>query len=278
MPPIISCLTNSYGRFGGLGAIENIRAAGLEYLELPIRTAGVQSIFGDEPLLTNESGSEDVRRVQQLLSDHGVKLSSCNITSGNPLEESVVEITQRKLDLAADLGVELVVAGAGEAADKEQLQQLHTNLRRIGDYAAERKIVYCCEAHPGICVNHRYMLKTMEALQHPNVKINFDTGNLLYYNENACVEVALAKICHDVRHLHLKDSQGIPGEWYFPALGYGGAVDFLQVLEVMRSCRFPGPYSLELEGIRGEGELPLADYQQRIIESVATLRDCGYFD
>ena len=162
-----------------------------------------------------------------------------------------------------------VVGGAGEADGQEQLEQLYAHLREIGDYAARHGITYCFETHPGICVNHRYMLQTMNALDHPNLRINFDTGNILYYNENICVEVALAKVCHFVKHLHLKDSQGNPGEWYFPALGYGGAVDFLQVLHTMRNCGFTGPYSLELEGIRGEPELSLADYQKRVVDSVA---------
>jgi inosose dehydratase len=278
MPPIVSCLTNSYGRFGARGAIENLRAAGLEYLELPIRAAGSQSIFGDEPLVTTESSGADVRAVLSLLADHGVQLASCNITSGNPLQRDVVDVTKRKLDIAAELGVQLVVGGAGEAADTEELAQLYKNLREIGDYAATHGITYCFETHPGICVNHRYMLLTMEELQHPNLRINFDTGNILYYNNNICVEVALAKVCPYVKHLHLKDSMGNPGEWYFPALGYGGAVDFLQVLHIMRGCGFRGPYSLELEGIRGEPELTLANYQQRIIDSVDTLKSCGYFD
>lgn len=276
MAAIVSCLTNSYGRFGARGAIENIRAAGLEYLELPIRTAGTTSIFGDEPLLTTDSQSDDLRQVERMLSDQGVKLSSCNITSGNPLDRAVVEITKRKLDLAADLGVALVVAGAGEAADDEQLACLYAHLREIGDYAAGKNVVYCCETHPGVCVNHREMLKTMNDLQHDHVRVNFDTGNILYYNENICVEVALAKVSHFVKHLHLKDSRGVPLEWYFPALGYGGAVDFMQVLDVMRGCGFEGPFSLELEGIRGEPELSLADYQRRIVDSVDTLRACGY--
>ncbi len=278
MQAIISCFTNSYGRFGARGAIENLRDAGLEYLELPIRTAGTESIFGDEPLVTTESTPEDLNLVGRMLNDHGLKLSSCNITSGNPLDPQVVDVTQRKLDLAAELGVSLVVGGAGEAEDDEQLEQLYDNLRQIGDYAAGKGIIYCFETHPGICVNHHYMLRTMQDLDHPHLKLNFDTANLFYYNTNVCCEVALAKVCPYVKHLHLKDCMGTPGEWYFPALGYGGAVDFLQVLQIMRDSGFRGPYSLELEGIRGEGELSLEQYQQRVLDSVDTLKSCGYFD
>jgi L-ribulose-5-phosphate 3-epimerase len=81
-----------------------------------------------------------------------------------------------------------------------------------------------------------------------------------------------------VKHVHLKDSMGQFGQWYFPALGAGGAVDFLRVYQIMRDCGFAGPYSIEIEGIDGEPELTLEETHQRVVESVALLRRVGYFD
>jgi inosose dehydratase len=278
MPNLISCLSNSYSRFGARGAIENLRAAGLQHLELPIRTAGVPSMFGDEPLLTQDSMAGDLQRVDELLAENGVTVSSCNVTSGNPLERRVVDITKRKLDLAAHFRVATVVGGAGDVPTESARTALYRHLREIGDHAAGLGIVYCCETHPGVCEHHSAMLETMRDVDHPSIRLNFDTGNILYYNENANVEISLAKVCHLVRHVHLKDSQGLPGEWYFPALGSGGAVDFVRVLHLLRDCGFTGPYSLEIEGIEGEGDLSLDAYQERIADSVGYLRDCGYFD
>ena len=114
MPAIVSCLTTSYGRFGGQAAVEHLHAAGLESLELPIRTAGTRSPLGDEPLITTDSSRAELKRVERLFDDHAIRIASCNITSGNPLDREVVAITNRKLELAHHLGVELVVGGAGE--------------------------------------------------------------------------------------------------------------------------------------------------------------------
>ncbi|MBT6157493.1 MAG: sugar phosphate isomerase/epimerase [Planctomycetaceae bacterium] len=278
MSALISCLTNSYGRFGAQAGIEQMAAAGIHHVELPIRTAGVDSPFGDQPFVTTAATLDDLKDADQLLQRHGVSASSCNVSSGNPLDPEVVAITQRKLDLAKHFGVSLVVGGAGEASSPEELETLHGNLREIGDHAGRLGITYCFETHPGICQHHRGMLDTMQALDHPHLKLNFDTANILYYNENVVSETALAKVCHHVRHIHLKDSQGDFGKWYFPALGRGGAVDFVRVLQLMTTCGFTGPYSLEIEGIAGEGDLPLEAYQQRIVESVEHLRTCGYFD
>jgi inosose dehydratase len=278
MPALISCLTNSYGRFGAQAGIEQLPAAGIHHVELPIRTAGVDSPFGDQPFVTTAATLNDLKGVDRLLQQHGVSVCSCNVTSGNPLDPEVVAITKRKLDLAKHFGVSLVVGGAGEATTPEELETLYANLREIGDHAGRLGITYCFETHPGICQHHRGMLDTMQALDHPHLKLNFDTANILYYNEQVESETALAKVCHHVRHIHLKDSQGDFGKWYFPALGRGGAVDFVRVLQLMSTCGFTGPYSLEIEGIAGEGELSLEAYQQRIAESVEHLRTCGYFD
>ena len=204
--------------------------------------------------------------------------SSCTVTGGDPLDPEMLALTKRKLDLASHFGVARVVGGAGEADDPASLEILYRQHREIGDYAGNLGITYCFETHPGICQDHYGMLETMQALDHPHLKLNFDTANILYYNENIQGEIALAKVCHHVRHLHLKDSHGEYGQWYFPALGRGGAVDFVRVLELMRTCGFEGPYSLEIEGITGEGELSLEEYQQRIVESVEHLQNCGYFD
>lgn len=278
MPALISCLTNSYGRFGAQGAIELLPDAGIRHVELPIRTEGKDSPFGDEPLVTSAATAGDLEAVDRLLEQHGVLVSSCNVTSGNPLDREVLAVTKRKLEIASHFGVSLVVGGAGEANSEEELETLYAHLREIGDCAGKLGITYCFETHPGICQHHRDMLQTMQDLDHPHLKLNFDTANILYYNEKVESETALAKVCHHVRHIHLKDSQGDYGQWYFPALGRGGAVDFVRVLQLMTTCGFTGPYSLEIEGIAGEGELPLEAYHQRIVESVEHLRTCGYFD
>jgi inosose dehydratase len=278
MPPIVACHTNSYGHLGGVAAIENIRAAGLDCVEIPIRRGGFRSRMGDPPLVTTDSTLAELDRVDRLLASHGVRATSCTCMAGNPVEEAAVAVMQRQLDLASHFGVKFVVADAGAAGDDGERGRTYANLQRFGDYAAKLGITVCFETHRGLCVNHREMLQVMADLAHPHLRLNFDTGNILYYNEHICGEVALAKVCHLVRHVHLKDSSGRFAEWNFPALGRGGGVDFLRVYQILRDCGFRGPYSIEIEGIADEPELTLAEYQARVVESVAYLRTLGYFD
>ena len=272
----ISCFPNSYGRFGPQAALELLPQAGIKWMELPIKNTGVPSFFKETPLLTDASDDAEVERVQQLIDASELSLSSCNITSGNPLDPEVLQRTLTKIRIAGKFGVPLVVAGAGELNDQTDWPQLIQHLKQIGDLSAEHNIIYCCETHPGVSQNAASMLDLMDRLDHPHVQLNFDTGNLFYYNESPDLYAELRQVMPFVKHVHLKDTNGEFKDWHFPALGAGGAVDFVKIREILEESNFNGPCSLETEGIENEPEMTLDDHQNRIVQSMAHLKECGF--
>ncbi|MDB5385583.1 MAG: sugar phosphate isomerase/epimerase [Planctomycetaceae bacterium] len=278
MPATIACSTTSYGPFGPRAAITHLRSVGLQYLELPIHTHGQKTRYGEIPLLTSIASDQEIAEAQVLLTDHGVSLASCQIVTGNPLFKSARQVLRRKLEIAGQLGVKLVIGDAGEVQSPDQLPALYQALTELGDVAGSLGITYCLDLQPGICRNHRGMIQAMQDLDHPQIRLNFDTGSLFYYNDEPVLEIALLKVCPYIRHLNLKDCLGEYDYWYFPPLGYGGAVDFMRVHQVMRDMGFPAPLSIHVDGIEGERDLPLETYQKQVVDSVATLRECGYFN
>jgi L-ribulose-5-phosphate 3-epimerase len=122
------------------------------------------------------------------------------------------------------------------------------------------------------------MLKLINEINHEHVKLNFDTGNIAYYNQgvNPCDE--LERVKEHVRNVHVKDNRGQFEDWYFPAVGDGGAVDFVRVREILDGVGFAGPYTIEIEGIAGEDEPGLEGRQMRVARSAAHLKACGYFE
>jgi L-ribulose-5-phosphate 3-epimerase len=278
MPPLIAIHTHCYGHLGGPAALDAVPATGLEFLEIPIRTAGFRTRRNDPPLITTESTLAELDQLARRLARSQLKVSSFTCLAGNPLDPRNLATMFRKLDLASHFGVQHVIGDAGSAADSDERLELYRQLQKIGDYAARLGIVVCFDTLRGICVNHREMVHVMRDLAHPALRINFDTGNILCFNENIQGETALAKSCHLVRHVHLKDFAGTFGDRNFPALGRGGRVDFLRVYQIMRDCGFRGPYAIEIEGTPDEGDLPLETYQARVVESIHYLRQLGYFD
>ena len=277
MPALISCSASSYGPYGARAAVAHLGKVGVRFLELPILTNGQPTRFGEVPLITSTATAQQSQQVASYLQDHGLQLSACQIDTGNPLFKSARQVLKRKMDIAAQLGCSLVIGNGGELESPDQRGTLIEALRELGDHAQKLGQTYCLDMQPGLCRNHRGMLDLLRDLQHPHIWLNFDTGALFYYNDEPILEIALVKVAPYLRHLNLSDSIGEYNYWYFPALGYGGAVDFMRVFQIMRDMNFPAPMSIHIEGIEGEHDLPLAVYEQRVADSITTLRECSYF-
>ncbi len=137
-------------------------------------------------------------------------------------------------------------------------------------------ITLALETHKGPTQNAVAMLALMDDVDHPQVRLNFDTGNIGYYNPGADPCDELERVKHLVRNVHVKDNRGGFEDWYFPAVGDGGSVDFVRVREILDGVGFLGPYTIEIEGIGGEAEPGLeARHGRRSSERGAPARLAG---
>lgn len=278
LPPLVACHPICFGPFGARRAIDSLRELGLGALELPIRTAGFGSRFDDEPLLTDESTPADVAALLRLLGEQGLAIACCPCHAGTLLDPAERDRVGRKMRLAAQLGVPVVTLDAGSAADDAEFKELCGILRQLGDLARELGQTACVEIARGVAHNHRHLRHLLLEVDHPQVRASFDPGLLHLLNAEIHSEVALAKICHLVRHVRLRDSTGRAGVREFPVLGTGGAVDFLRIYQIMRDCGFHGPFSIALEDPVAQSERTLPEYLSRVGESLKYLRRIGFFD
>jgi L-ribulose-5-phosphate 3-epimerase len=277
---ILSCFSNSYGASGVWTAVERIREAGIEHLELALRGHDFGGlVIPESAVVTEKADDATAQRFCEHIALHGVKVSGCNVGGADIRTLEGVELTQRRIQFAGKwFGVPVVVSGAGQPADEAERRTVIDHLRRIGDTAGEMGITVALETHKGPTQNAAAMLALMDELDHPHVRLNFDTGNIAYYNRGVDPADELEKVKHLVRNVHLKDNRGGFEDWYFPAVGDGGSVDFTRVRHILDGVGFAGPYTIEIEGIGGEPEPGLEGRQDRIARSVAHLRSCGYFD
>ena len=198
-----------------------------------------------------------------------------------------LESVRTSFDLTADSGVDM----AGEyirtiseetpcrriipsLKDKDvHRQDAYDRLRRIGDLAAERDVTISLETHPELCGNGDAILSTMQGVDHPNVRSNFDTANIYFYNRGLNTVDELKKVVPFVDSVHLKETSGEFQTHTFPALGEG-VVDFKGVFDVLNAHGFHGPLSLELEGVRGRA-YTFEDKKRMVERSLAHLRAIG---
>ena len=115
----------------------------------------------------------------------------------------------------------------------------------------------------------------MEKINHPNIRVNFDTANIHYYNKNTDAPTELKKIIDYVATVEIKDHNGEYEGWYFPALGEG-IVDIPEVLRILDEHGYTGPITMEIEGIKGI-EWDEATTKKNIAISAAYLRSLHKF-
>jgi inosose dehydratase len=204
-------------------------------------------------------------------------VTGCNAGSTDLRTREGAELIQRRIQFAKRwFDVPVVVSGAGQPTNAEERRTVLAHLRQIGDMAGALGVTVALETHKGPTKNAAAMLALMDDLNHPALRINFDTGNIAYYNEGFDPADELEKVKQFVRNVHVKDNRGGFEEWYFPPVGEGGAVDFTRIREILDSVGFAGPYAIEIEGIGGEPEPDLEGRHDRVARSVAHLRRCGY--
>jgi L-ribulose-5-phosphate 3-epimerase len=280
MPRVVSCYTNCYGSAGVRAAVENIRAAGIDHLELALRAHDFGGlVIPESAVVTEKADDATAGAFVELLGRHEVKVSGCNVGGADIRTVEGVELTERRIRFARKwFGVDVVVSGAGQPANPDERKLVKEHLRRIGTTAGDLGVTVALETHKGPTQNAAAMLDLMADLDHPSIRLNFDTGNIAYYNAGLDPADELEAVKGLVRNVHVKDNRGGLEDWYFPAVGDGGAVDFRRIRSILDSVAYTGAYTIEIEGIGGEPEPGPEVRQQRVKRSVEHLVGCGYFD
>ena len=249
----LACRLASYGKYQDAA-----------WTHLP--AIGVHHIFINVPR------PEDVAGVKQLLERHHLKplVMRGETDLGRP--DSVDELAEQLATCAA-MGVRyMFLSPRHTGVNKEVACE---RLRRAGEIARRHGVVVVLETHPDLGTNGDVHRETMRRINHPNVRVNFDTGNITYYNQGADVVAELKKIIDYVATVELKDHSGRRLSWDFPPLGRG-KIDFAGVLGVLREHGYSGPITIEVEGVEGQ---PWDEVQtkQAIADSVAYLRKLAPF-
>ena len=280
MRRIVSCFTNCFGPDGVRAAVGRIGETGIDHLELALRGHNFGGlVIPESAVITERASDAEAGEFVDLLHEHNVKVSGCNVGGADIRTVEGVELTQRRIRFAKRcFGVTTVVSGAGQPADAEERRTVVEHLRRIGTTAGDLGMVVAMETHKGPTQNASAMLDLMVDVDHEAVRLNFDTGNIAYYNVGLDPADELEKVAPLVRNVHVKDNRGRPEDWYFPAVGDGGAVDFRRVRAILDGVGYAGAYTIEIEGIGGEPEPGLEARVERVRRSVDHLKKCGYFD
>lgn len=251
MPNLIACRLANYGKYQER-AWTHLPELGIRYVEMPVPAPA------------------DRDTLKKKLADHGLAASSlqalCTVAAPD-----AVEVMRPQIEACAFFGAKICFLSA-KAGDTDR-SVIYKRLRAIGDVAGKSGVTIALETHPDLITNGDAAAETMGAVDHPHVRINFDTANIYFYNEGRTAVEELAKVIDDVASVHLKDTSGKYQDWTFPALGLG-VVDFSEIFQMMTARGFAGPFTMELEGIKGI-ERDEAAHLKDVADSVAYLKRIG---
>ena len=222
---------------------------------------GLQNIFLSAP------APDQVEALQRRLAEHGLKVAVMH-SSADLTTPTGVDGLAPHLESCRRMGVHyLFLSPKHPGVSNEDACQ---RLRRAGELAKKHDVTLVLETHPDLGTNADVHLETMKRINHPNVRVNFDTGNISFYNQGRNAVDELRKIIDYVATVEIKDHSGKPMDWDFPTLGHG-VVDIRGVLGVLKEHDFRGPVTIEIEGTHGI-ELTEEQTKRSIADSVAYLR------
>jgi sugar phosphate isomerase/epimerase len=244
----IACRPHSYGPFAGI-AYEHLASLGVRHVEIEVPPTA------------------ELDAVRAELEQHGLTATSlqgvCDVQ-----QSGVKDRIADQMPAFEALGARIMFVSV--RADDTPLETAYARLREAGDVAADHGVTIVLETHPDLVTNSEVALRTMAGVAHGSVRVNYDTANIYFYNQDVDAVDELRRIVEHVAAVHLKETDGGYRHWHFPALGVG-VVPFQEIFAVLDNAGFTGPCTLEIEGIEGETKTEQL-MRDRVAESVRFLR------
>ena len=240
----LAVTTACYVGFALEDALEGISKAGFPSVEI----VAAQGIPGAEHIKVNSVGESEIASLKKKLIDANLKLISIAGYSDLTKPESVA-YTKKCLDVAQKLGVRIITTGCGRDASPEAVKQFYKNMEELGEYALGKGVTIGVETHGGITPTGEQLAKAIKEINSMAVRINYDTGNAIFYG-GVKPEEDIKYALEYLVHVHLKDNIGGKDSYNFPPVGEGD-VDFEAIFKTLEENNYMGGFSVEIEYEKG---------------------------
>ncbi len=257
---IVAMGTVSYHHYSLEDALKGISGAGFQYVELAACPGMIEHVSLD----MDDTGVEDLLAK---LDQYNLKASGMNSNTGL-MTKTGAELAKKAISLAPKLGARIVVNTIGGSSHQEDMSMFMANINEVAEHARQAGVTLGLEVHGDHTANGRLILDTIRKVNHPNVKINYDTANCVYFGDTLPYE-DLQVAVPEMVHIHLKDKIDGKGVWNFPPIGMG-EIDFERVLNILDDGGYRGPLSVEIE-FDDRGWPPIPEVDQAAISAYRNL-------
>jgi len=218
-------------------ALGGIAAAGYKW-------TGLLTATEKEPFTGATATAEHLKELKKKIAAHGLKASMAALRTKNDLSlDGQIKDVRQQIDNGKFVGVEFLLTFGVDNA--EHFENYIKVMRDAAAYSAERKLKLVLKPHGGESGGAEEILACMKKVSHPNFKIWFDAGNIIYYEGRDPLE-QLKQLAEHVTGFCAKDCDKQKGSVW---LQFGaGKVDFPAVFGELKKAGFNGPVMVECCG------------------------------
>ena len=230
----IGCFNRPWTTWSFDDALREIKSAGYQ-------TMGLLSRTKSEPFIGADATPEYLASLKQRITGSGLKanMGALRTRHNIPIDESIKE-TRKQVENAEVLGLTyLLTFGVDRPEEYEHYCKVMSD---AAAYAQERQLRLVMKPHGGSSGASDEIVAVMNAVQHPNFKIWYDAGNIIYYTGKDPIE-ELKPIAKHVTGFCAKDCGEVKGD---VMIQFGtGKVNFAGVFAVLKTAGFDGPLMVE---------------------------------
>lgn len=209
---------------------------GVEYIELSSIAGMCEHI---EPKLICDSYCDEVK---QLLEDNQLK---CLAVAGHvdlTIEDQLNDFL-KKIEFTSKIGAKYINTNSGPL---ERLDVFKENIKRVIEQAEKWNITVCLESHGDIIGTAKDSSKYIREINHPLIKMNYDTGNTYFYEKGKVDLTEDISTAFDIlSYIHLKDISIVGEKVKYQAIGEGD-VSFKPIFRKMKDAGLCLNASLEI--------------------------------
>ena len=273
MKRIAALNSNTYHGFTIEQAIDGTARAGFHAIELTATKGWTEHVFPTDSF-------HRLCEIRMLLEQRDLEpvgmSGHCNLMDENRLGDFV-----DNLQLAAFFGCRYLVSSIGEAHLKDEAlasnQEVASRVADLVPLLEKNHLTLVLENH-GDHGTGAILREIVGMVDHPLVRINYDTANAVFYGKDSVTDGAsmlkdLSGCAGDVAYMHLKDKAGAQKEWNFPAPGKG-MLPLKEALGILESSGNSCPVSVEIE-FTPAGPKDLCEVDQAAADAADFLRSQG---
>ena len=230
----VGCFNRPWTKWTYDDTLKSIKAAGYA-------TTGLLTRTKLDPFIAADATPEYLDGLKRQIAASGLTANMGALRSRHdiPLEETVASL-KKEIDNAAYLGLKYVMTfGIDNPA---QFDHYFKAMAAAAAYGAEKQVQVVMKPHGGSSGASDEIIAAMKKVGHPNFKIWYDAGNIIYYTGKDPIE-ELKPIVQYVTGFCAKDCAEPKGD---VMIQFGtGKVDFAGVFAVLKSAGFNGPIMVE---------------------------------